>query len=71
MSQQTYGDPNVPAPRKPVYDVYTTMLMIALTGLILACVMLGLELNKYDWKFKQNEIPSLGAISAPAIDQIV
>ncbi|HEY1068788.1 MAG TPA: hypothetical protein VGE52_21880 [Pirellulales bacterium] len=71
MSQPTYGDPNLaPPPRKPVYDVYTTMLMLALLALILACVMLGLELNKYEWKFKQGDVPNISATSAPTVDSL-
>ncbi|OHB72837.1 MAG: hypothetical protein A2V70_01450 [Planctomycetes bacterium RBG_13_63_9] len=36
--------------RKPKTDIYTVLLGIALTALLIAIVMLYLELNMYEWK---------------------
>jgi len=33
-------------------DIYTALLAISLGALIAACVLLGLEMNRYGWKVK-------------------
>ncbi len=38
--------------KKPKWDVYSTMLMVALVALILGCVALGMEMDRYEWKMK-------------------
>ena len=35
---------------KPKSDVYVALLAIALGALIVACVLLALEMNRYQWK---------------------
>ena len=35
---------------KPKSDVYVALLAISLGALVLACVLLALELNRYQWK---------------------
>ena len=34
---------------KPAPDVYVGLMFVAVSALILGCVFLVLELNKYDW----------------------
>lgn len=33
--------------KKPKTNIYTVMLMIALVAMIMACIFLGLEFNRY------------------------
>ena len=35
--------------QKPSPDVYVGLLFVSVTALIIGCVFLVLELNKYDW----------------------
>jgi hypothetical protein len=55
--------------RKPRPDLYTALLVIALTALILGCVMLYLELQFYEFKYRG--APSVSwhapAVSAPLL----
>ena len=37
---------------KPKNDVYVGLLGIALLALIAACILMAMELGKYDWKVK-------------------
>ena len=39
---------------KPKNDIYVALLAITLGALILACVFLALEMNKYEWKITPN-----------------
>jgi hypothetical protein len=40
----------VVATEKPPWNVYSTMLLLALLAMILGCVIFTLELQAYDWK---------------------
>jgi heme/copper-type cytochrome/quinol oxidase subunit 2 len=41
--------------QKPKWDIYTTMLLIALTAIIIAIVVLILEMKAYNFDWKANE----------------
>ena len=52
----TQGLTNVPQQgvvvQKPKFDVYTMLLIIAFLAIVIGCICLALELNRYDWNFK-------------------
>lgn len=50
--------------RKPRVDLYTALLVIALTALIVGCVMLYLELKLFD--FKHTGAPGVSWLPAAA-----
>jgi hypothetical protein len=37
--------------QKPRANVYTTMLAISLTAIVIGCICLAAELNAYGWNF--------------------
>lgn len=43
-------------------DVYTVMLAIAFLAIVLGCVLLSLELGRYNWDIKAKRV----ALSSPA-----
>ena len=49
MSQRDSTKPEGPVAR---FDVYTTMLLVSLLAIIVACVLLALEAGRYNWDFK-------------------
>ena len=36
-------------------DIFTALLAISLGALIAACVLLGIEMNRYGWKVKPSD----------------
>lgn len=47
--------------QKPRSDIYTALLAVGLTALILGIVMLVLEMNKFDWDIKASKVPRTAA----------
>ena len=41
--------------QKPKWDIYTTMLLLSLTAIIIAIVVLLFEMKSYNWDIKANE----------------
>ena len=37
-------------------DIYTALLAIALGAIITACILLGIEMNRYGWKVKPSAL---------------
>lgn len=48
-------------PKKPWWDVYTSMLAVTLLAIILGCVALALEWSRYDFQTKPANVPAAGA----------
>ncbi len=64
--QQIPGGPGVPV-SKPKSNIYTMMLFLSFIALSLAITMLCLEMQKYDWKFKADDVPGpSGRLDQPA-----
>ena len=60
--------------KKPKTDVYAAMLFIAFVALVIGCVCLYMEMDRYNFKFKRTEVTPLPAVSAlelPTVDQLV
>lgn len=49
MSQPSFESASVPSVinKKPVLDVYTVMLIVALVSLLMGCLFLWLEISEY------------------------
>lgn len=63
--QQVPGQqPGVPV-QKPKSNIYTMLLFLALVALGLAIAMLCLEMQKYNWDFKANEVQLRGSLERP------
>lgn len=39
-----------PSGEKPVVGVYSALMFVAFAALVAGCVLLSLELTKYEWK---------------------
>lgn|GEM_PF-1387341 len=61
QAQQAGGQPGVPV-QKPKSNIYTMMLFLSLIALGLAITMLCLEMQKYNWDFKANEVQLRGSL---------
>jgi len=61
QGQQPGGQPGVPV-QKPKSNIYTMMLFLSLIALGLAITMLCLEMQKYNWDFKANEVQLRGSL---------
>lgn len=55
---------------KPKSDVYVALLAISLGALIVACVLLALELNRYQWKVKPPKA-AVDPLPGPALAQVL
>jgi len=49
--------------KKPKWDIYTSLLFISLCAIITGIVFLCLELQRYDWIYQQEKLPSTAASS--------
>ena len=72
MSQLGSSDkgPGIPVP-KPKPDIYTVLLGLALTAILIAIICLVLELGRYNWDYKATNVrfaPAPMASIGPAID---
>ena len=45
---------NQPQVKQPGWDVYSTMLILSLTSLVIGCVLLVLEMQEYGWELGPN-----------------
>ena len=46
---------------KPKNDIFVALLAIAVGAMVIACILLALEMNNYEWSVK----PKLALLSAP------
>lgn len=37
--------------QKPKFDIYSMLLLISFLAILVGCLCLALELNRYDWNF--------------------
>lgn len=51
--------------QKAKSDVYTVMLGIALTAIIIACILLWLEWKRYEYDLKASSYRAAAAVSSP------
>ena len=68
MSQPSLESASVPTvlAKKPMLNVYTVMLIVALLSLIIACLFLWLEMGEYGgWGAYKGKIVS---VTRPALD---
>jgi hypothetical protein len=65
MSQLGSSDkgPGIPVP-KPKPDIYTVLLGLALTAILIAIICLVLELGRYKWDYKATSVKF--SMNAPA-----
>jgi hypothetical protein len=68
MSQLGSSDkgPGIPV-AKPKPDIYTVLLGLSLTAILIAIICLVLELGRYKWDYKANNVRF--SMSAPASQQ--
>ena len=53
MSSDPYSTTPAPIePKRPMFDVYTAMLLIAFLALVVGVICLAVEMNRYDWQIK-------------------
>ena len=53
MSTDPYSTTPAPVePKRPRFDVYTAMLLVALVALMIGVICLAVEMNRYDWQIK-------------------
>jgi hypothetical protein len=52
--------------RKPRADVYTFLLVVSLLAIILGCVCLYFEMQRFEFKFKEQDVPRPPVAAAPA-----
>lgn len=52
--------------QKAKSDIYTVMLGIALTAIIIACILLWLEWKRYEYDLKASGYRATAAVSWPA-----
>lgn len=38
--------------QRPKFDIYSMLLLISFLAILIGCLCLALELNRYDWNFK-------------------
>ena len=72
MSQlgSTEKGPGIPVP-KPRPDIYTVLLGMSLTAILIAIICLVLELGRYNWDYKATNVrfaPAPMASALPAFD---
>ncbi len=61
--------PGVPV-QKPKSNIYTMMLFLSLVALGLAIAILCLEMQKYNWDFKANDVQLRGSLEVPAAIEV-
>jgi hypothetical protein len=52
--------------RKPRADVYTFLLVVSLLAIILGCICLYFEMQRFEFKFKEQDVPRPPVAAAPA-----
>ena len=57
------GRISVPKPRP---DIYTVLLGLALTAILIAIICLVLELGRYKWDYKAESVKLRGVTNVPA-----
>ncbi|MEK6233836.1 MAG: hypothetical protein N2C14_03905 [Planctomycetales bacterium] len=63
MSQPSSANPRANANQKPRWDIYTAMLLVALLAITTGVTFLGMELNRYEWKWRKKDIPPVTGAS--------
>ena len=54
--------------RKPRADVYTFMLIVSLLAVIAGCLCLYFEMQRFEFKFKDSDVPKPPSISGSPLD---
>jgi hypothetical protein len=67
MSQLGSSDkgPGIPVP-KPRPDIYTVLLGLSLTAILIAIICLVLELGRYNWDYKATSVRF--SMNSPAVE---
>jgi hypothetical protein len=58
------------APLLKRIDVYTVMLATALMALLLGCILMAMELARYNWDMKASSVPRAAALSTGALNLV-
>lgn len=59
-------DPNAPKPAKQSAGIYTMLLIVSFIALVIGCVLLYLEMKRYDFDYKAEGIPTV-QVERPAL----